>query len=367
MTSSAHDAPALRTLGWDERLEAAFADAGDAGSPARVVRVDRGGHVNLVTGEGPLRARLSPEFRRAARVEVPTVGDWVVVGSERLDGLPVVTTLLPRRSAIVRRAPEDRGADAQVLAANVDVAFVVAALDADDDGRGVLQRRLDRYVALVWESGATPVIVLSKADRVADPTPTAEAVAAATPGVEVLVTSARTGLGVDAVAAHVPDGVTAVLLGMSGAGKSTLANRLLGREVLATGEVRRDDRGRHTTTARELVVIPGGGVLIDTPGLRELALWEAERGLADAFPDIEELAASCRFGDCSHSHEPGCAVREALESGGLDPERWDSYATLRAEQQALARRQDARLRAAEQRRWKAVNRSLRALRDERGR
>lgn len=365
MTRPADDTAALRTLGWDERFEAALAAA--PGTPGRVVRVDRGGHLNLATAQGPLRARLAPVFRGASATQVPTVGDWVAVGDERLDGLPVVDALLPRRSAIVRRAPEDRAADAQVLAANVDVAFIVAALDAADDGRGVLQRRLDRYVALVWDSGATPVVVLSKADRVADPASVAAAVAAATPGVEVIATSARTGAAVDDVAAHLGPGVTAVLLGMSGAGKSTLANRLLGRDALATQDVRRDDRGRHTTTARQLVVVPGGGVLIDTPGLRELGLWEAEEGLADAFADVEELAAGCRFNDCGHEREPGCAVREALASGDLDPERWDSYLTLRAEQEALARRRDARLRAEEQRRWKAINRSLRAFREERGR
>lgn len=368
--------PDLARLGWDASFAAALADGH---TPGRVVRVDRGGHLSLLTGAGPLRVRLAPTFRRATALEVPTVGDWVAVGGERLDDLPVAETLLPRRSALVRRAPEDRGGDAQVLAANVDTAFVVAALEAGPGGsgghrpsehqgsRGVEQRRLDRYVALAHDGGAEPVIVLSKADRAADAADRVAEVAATNPGVDVVAVSARTGAGVDAVAARLGAGRTGVLLGLSGAGKSTLANRLLGDESLATRDVRADDRGRHTTTARHLLELPGGGLLIDTPGLRELALWDADEGLADTFADIDELAAACRFADCTHEHEPGCAVRAALDDGSLDPERWDSYRTLRAEQRALARRQETRERAEAQRRDKAVARSVRALRRERGR
>ncbi|MGH8897228.1 MAG: ribosome small subunit-dependent GTPase A [Egibacteraceae bacterium] len=359
--------PSLRELGWHETFEAAFAPHQKHSVPGRVSRSDRGGNLVVETAEGTVRARLAACFRRSGLggsdpIVLPTVGDWVALGGERIDGQPAVHTVLPRRSAIVRQAPAARPADAQVLAANVDVTLIVAALDT-----GVNQRRLDRYLVLAWQAGTTPAVVLTKADR-CDAVPAAvAAVEAATLGVPVHALSALTGDGVERLAPYLAPGRTAVLLGMSGAGKSTLANRLLGAEVLATQEVRADGQGRHTTTWRELLRLPGGGLLIDTPGLRELGLWDADDGVAEAFGDIEELAADCRFADCRHASEPGCAVTAAAAAGVLAPERLESHRKLQRELAHLARKQDARLRQAEQRRWKQMHRAQRAHYRERDR
>lgn len=348
--------PSLHDLGWHEIFATAFAPHDQHSVPGRVSRSERGGSLVVETIDGPVRAQLAPRFRRLDdQVTRPTVGDWVALGGEWIDGQPAVHAVLPRRSAIVRQAPADRSADAQVLAANVDVTLIVAALDA-----GVSQRRLDRYLALAWQSGTTPVVVLTKTDRCGTVPDVVAAVEAATLGAPVHALSALTGDGIEQLDPYLAPGRTAVLLGMSGAGKSTLANRLLGAQLLRTGEVRADGRGRHTTTNRELVRLPRGGLLIDTPGLRELGLWAAEEGVAEAFGDIEELASGCRFGDCGHTSEPGCAVTAAVEAGALARERLDSHRKLQRELAHLARKQDARLRQAEQRRWKQVQRSLRA-------
>lgn len=348
-----HDHPVLRGLGWDDLLAAAAAEHPTA-TPARVSRGGRDGLLTVETVDGARLARLAVRFRRVDPTEVPAVGDWVLIGDETVDGIGVMDVLLPRRGTIIRQAPADRGVDAQVLAANVDVAFVVIALDVPAN-----QRRLDRWLALVWSAGVTPVVLLSKADEHPGAGAVANDVEAGTLGVEVVVCSAVSGEGLDAVRAHLGPGRTAVLLGTSGAGKSTLANALLGAQTMATGAIRDDGRGRHTTTIRELLRVPGGGLVLDTPGLRELGLWDADEGLAETFGDVEELAGACRFADCAHAGEPGCAVREALEDGNLPRDRYESWEKLRAEQAHLARKQDVRLRQAEQRKWKAINKSMR--------
>jgi ribosome biogenesis GTPase len=346
----------LSLLGWDDGFAAAFARHPDDFDPARVTRSDRGGSLVVEGAEGVLRARLPARFRRLDPTELPTVGDWVVLGTNRVDGDRTVEAVLPRRSAIIRQAPADRGTDAQVLAANVDVALVVVALTDEE----LNTRRLDRFLTLAWDSGTVPVVVLTKADRCDDvPTAVAE-VRAATLGVDVVALSGLTGEGVEALDAHLAPGSTAVLLGMSGAGKSTLANRLLGADRLATKDVRADGRGRHTTTHRELLRLPSGALLVDTPGIRELGLWDADEGLAETFGDIEELAAGCRFGDCQHETEPGCAVLEAVETGELEPGRLESYRKLQRELAHLARKQDIRLRQEQQRKWKQIHKSMRA-------
>jgi ribosome biogenesis GTPase / thiamine phosphate phosphatase len=300
----------------------------------------------------------------------------VALGADRIDGSRVVDSVLARRSVIIRQAPEDRAADAQALAANVDVALIVVSLSeagepsrraGTGNGRDVNLRRLDRYLALAWNSGASPVIVLTKSDRCTDIASVIAEVELATLGAPVLALSGLTGEGVELLDPYLLPGTTAVLLGMSGAGKSTLANRLLGTDVLATQAVRGDGRGRHTTTHRELLRLPCGALLIDTPGLRELGLWDADEGLSSTFRDIEELAASCRFGDCQHESEPGCAVRAALAEGRLTADRLESYRKLEREAAYQARKQDTRLRKAEVERWKQIDRSMRALRSARGR
>jgi ribosome biogenesis GTPase len=343
-----HDPEPLRALGWDDVLAAALPPEA---TPARVSRADRGGILTVEGADGTLRARLGPRRRGDEPV---VVGDWVALGADRVDGDPLVVGVLPRRGVLVRQAPEDRGATTQTLAANVDVTLITAGLD-----QPVNQRRLDRFLTLAWQGGTTPVVVLTKADRAEDPDGTAAEVAAATLGADVIAVSAVTGEGLDALAAHLQPGRTAVLVGPSGTGKSTLANRLLGGAVLATGAIRDDGRGRHTTTARQLLRLDSGALLVDTPGIRELALWDADEGLGETFADVEELAAGCRFADCAHDTEPGCAVRAALEDGSLAADRVESYQKLQRELAHAARKQDVLLRKEQQRRWKQIHMDLR--------
>jgi ribosome biogenesis GTPase len=277
------------------------------------------------------------------------VGDWIALN----DG--VVDSVLPRRSAIVRNAA-GRATKLQTLVANVDIAFVVTSLGPELDAR-----RIERYLVTIWESGASPEIVLTKADRVGDFSAYMAEVAAVSPDVPVHVVSAKTGEGCDELRARIGPGMTAVLLGSSGVGKSTLVNRFAGSERMSTGETRPDDdEGRHTTSHRELILLPGGGIVIDTPGLRELQLAETAAGLDAAFADVEELADACRFNDCSHEGEPGCAVVAALEAGTLAPERLESWRKLQRELHAIAIRNDALLRKEETRRWKLLSRDARS-------
>ncbi len=312
--------------------------------PGRVVAAHRAAF-DVQTGDGPVRTRL-PGRLVHEQVDI-AVGDWIGLG----DGL--IRDVLPRRSAIVRQAA-GRTSDAQTLAANVDIAFVVTSLGPDLE-----PRRIERYLVTIWESGAVPEIVLTKADRLADPWAQVPAVEAVALGVPVHVVSAVTGQGCDELRARLQLGVTAVLLGSSGVGKSTLVNRFVGSERMAVKETRADDdEGRHTTAHRELIELPGGGMVIDTPGIRELQLWDGG-GIDEAFADVEALAAGCRFNDCSHATEPGCAVNAALASGELATERYGSWLTLQRELRAIAIRSDARLRREEKRKWQLRTREAR--------
>jgi ribosome biogenesis GTPase / thiamine phosphate phosphatase len=322
----------LGVLGWSAEL-AKQVEPGLV--PGRVVAAHRAAY-DVQTAEGPLRTRLPGRLMHES-VDV-AVGDWVGLG----DGL--IRSVLPRRSAIVRSAA-GKTSEAQTLAANVDIAFVVSSL-----GPELEPRRLERYLVTIWESGAVPEIVLTKADRMEDPCELVASVEAVAIGVPVHVVSGVTGQGCEALRARLAAGVTAVLIGSSGVGKSTLVNRFVGRELMATRETREDDdEGRHTTTHRELIELPGGGLIIDTPGIRELQLWDSGGGLEEAFADIEELAAACRFTDCAHGSEPGCEVRAALLSGELPRERYASWQKLQRELRAIAIRADARLRREEKR------------------
>lgn len=335
----------LGELGWTPAL----ADALEAHqAPARVTAQHRGEYVAYAE-HGELRVRLPGRFRHEG-IDV-AVGDWVAVADDS-----VVGAVLPRRSAIVRNAAGQQTA-VQTLAANVDLAFVVSSLGPDLE-----PRRIERYLVTTWESGATPEVVLTKADRFDDPWEMVAEVEAVAAGVPVHVVSALTGQGCDALRARILPGTTAVLLGSSGVGKSTLVNRWAGRELMATAETRADDdEGRHTTSHRELFQLPGGGMVIDTPGLRELQLWDVgEDALGDAFSDVEELAGECRFNDCSHSQEPGCAVLEAVESGALPSDRFDSWRKLQKELLAIAKRHDVLLRKEEARKWRLRAREARS-------
>jgi ribosome biogenesis GTPase / thiamine phosphate phosphatase len=340
----------LGALGWSAEL----AENLEQGlEPGRIVAAHRGAF-DVATAHGSVRARLPGRMVHEG-VDV-AVGDWVGVAGAIIRGV------LPRRSAIVRKAA-GLTSESQTLAANVDVAFVVSSLGPDLE-----PRRVERYLVTIWESGATPEIVLTKADRMDDPWELVAAVEAVAVGVPIHVVSAISGQGCDAMRARIPAGTTAVLLGSSGVGKSTLVNRFVGRERMAVKETRvEDDEGRHTTTHRELILLPGGGVVIDTPGLRELQLWDGGAAAIDAaFADIEELTLECRFTNCSHETEPGCAVQAALRSGALTHERHASWLELQRELRAIAVRTDARLRREEKRKWQQRARDGRSRARHRG-
>jgi ribosome biogenesis GTPase / thiamine phosphate phosphatase len=346
-------ASALSAFGWDSY----FADQvatfpGSDLAPARVAE-EHGRLLRLWSDLGetlaPLSGKLLAEEEDGA---MPAVGDWVLA---RLDpGAPVVRHVLRRRTKLSRTAAGERQRE-QVLAANVDVAFVVQSLNRDFN-----PRRLERYLAVIRQGGVEPVILLSKADLCHDVTPFLEEAARVAPNTPTALTSVVTGMGLDEVRLWLEPGRTVVLLGSSGVGKSTLVNLLLGAALQRTAEVREDDdRGRHTTSSRRMIRLPGGALLIDTPGLREMGLWEAERGIEEAFADLAELAAGCRFRDCTHQHEPGCAVREAAERGELDPARLGSYAKLSRELMHQARKASKALQSEENRRWKRIHKEFR--------
>ncbi|MEV0276439.1 ribosome small subunit-dependent GTPase A [Streptomyces sp. NPDC050610] len=338
----------LTAYGWDEGFAESFAPHTAEGLvPGRIVRVDRG-RCDLVVADGDTTATVQGDTSLVTTgdpVRIMCTGDWAAFDREQ----GYVRALLPRRTAFVRSTSSKRS-EGQILAANVDHAIIAVPLTAELD-----LGRVERFLALAWESGATPLVVLTKADLVTDPAVLGHLVAdteGAAPGVLVLAVSAETGQGVDVLAAVLTGG-TAVLLGPSGAGKSTLANALSGAETQHVQTIRdRDGKGRHTTTTRNLLPLPRGGVLIDTPGLRGVGLWDAQSGVAQVFAEVEALAEECRFHDCGHVAEPGCAVLAAADSGELTERRLTSYRKLLRENERLAARTDARLRAERRRDWR---------------
>ena len=351
----------LATLGWDERFATLLAAEAPGLVPARVLTEERGLYlVAGAVGEGPASpsGRLRHDGELDPTAAWPAVGDWVALepaagGAEPGDGQHrLIQRVLSRRNAIVRRSPTDRRLPAQVLAANVDVAFVVTSMNADFN-----LRRLERYLAVAWDSGATPVVLLSKADLADDVDGYRLAAEATGAGVEVIPVSVVTGAGLDGVRAHLGRGRTVAFIGSSGVGKSSIVNALAGEPLLDTAAIREDDdRGRHTTTRRQLIRL-ADGLVIDTPGLRELGVLDAD-GVSSAFDDVEGVAAACRFGDCQHRSEPGCAVRAALRDGSLAGDRFDAYTKLQREAQRAAIAADALARKAERRRWTAISRSV---------
>ena len=346
----------LQRLGWSDQLETAFDPfRADGLAPARVVAQHRGAYVvHGTTGEA--WAEITGRMRHAAAspADLPAVGDWVAVRPRPEGEGTIVHAVLPRRTIFSRKTPWTETVE-QVLAANVDVAFLVTTLTGE-----LSARRLERYLTTAWESGAEPVIVLNKTDLCDDPLPLLAEVETVAIAVPIVLTSARTGAGVEELRSRLAGDRTGALLGSSGVGKSSLVNCLLGEERLQTNEIRSDGvRGRHTTTHRELIPLPGGGLLLDTPGMRELQLWEADDGLDTAFEDVAALAAECRFADCAHETEPGCAVLAAVDEGRLELSRLRSWRKLQRELRALALRQDQRARSEERRKRRVQARSRR--------
>ncbi|MFD6248413.1 ribosome small subunit-dependent GTPase A [Streptomyces roseolus] len=345
---SSSSSSVLDAHGWDSGWAEAFAPYAAQGLvPGRVVRVDRG-QCDVATADGVVRADTAFVTPHDP-LRVVCTGDWAAVDPEGAADPRYVRACLPRRTAFARSTSSKRS-EGQILAANVDHAVITVSLAVELD-----LGRIERFLALAWESGALPTVVLSKADLVPDPVVLShlvEDVRNVAPGVEVLPLSSSTGEGVEVLSAVVAGGTT-VLLGVSGAGKSTLANALVGEDVMTVQAARGvDGKGRHTTTTRNLFVLPGGGVLIDTPGLRGVGLWDAEAGVGQTFAEIEELAAECRFHDCSHESEPGCAVAAALDEGTLSVRRLESYRKLLRENQRLVAKTDARMRHEIRKDWK---------------
>lgn len=325
------------TLGWNAFFDEQLEDSERAALIWGRVSEEQRGQYEVMTEAGPVAAILPGRWRRdrAGGLDIPAVGDWVGLekpaGSEKC----VVRRLLKRRTKLSRNAAGEKTQE-QVVAANVDVVFVLTSLNMD-----LSLRRLERFLAVVWDSGAQPVVILTKADLCADPAPLRQQVLTVVGKVPVIVLRRDDAAAVAQISGWIPAGSTAVFIGSSGVGKSTLVNLLAGRELQSTAEVRDDDdKGRHTTTSRKLFALPSGGLVMDTPGMRELQMWDAEFGLAQAFDDIEEIAARCRFSNCAHASEPGCALRAALEAGTLPRERYDSYLKLKTEVAYHSRRTD---------------------------
>lgn len=346
----------LNSYGWSETLQQQFQPHAARGlEPGRVIVQQRGLYV-LATGMGEVDAQLSGRFAHEAEAGAyPVAGDWVAAAVRPDEATATIQHLLPRHSAFVRKAVGG-GRLAQVVAANVDVTLLVASLNADLNAR-----RIERYLATAWESGAQPVVVLTKADLCHDRDALKAEIEAVALGAPVHLVSAVTGEGLAALSESFSPGQTAALLGSSGVGKSSLVNALAGAKLMATQAIREEDaRGRHTTTHRQLVLLPDGRLVLDTPGMRELGLWNADTGVATTFADIEGLAASCRFSDCAHLTEPGCGVRAALADGSLDESRWRNYVKLQRELSRLARKDDPAAQAAARKVWVQRARHYRA-------
>jgi ribosome biogenesis GTPase / thiamine phosphate phosphatase len=352
----------LALLGWDETFSAHFAPYSCAGLTAGRVILQHNHIFTVVTEAGELHAQVSGRLRHesASPDQLPAVGDWVALRLSQGDGNALIQAVLPRRTSFSRKAA-GRATLEQVVASNIDTVFLLVGMDNDFS-----PRRVERYLAAAWDSGAAPVVVLNKLDLCSDPVAQIAAIEQVASAVPIHAISALRGDNLDAVAAYCVPRRTVALLGSSGVGKSTLINTLLGRNLLATAPVRpSDNRGRHTTTHRELTFLPGGGMVIDTPGMRELQLWETDEGVQITFDEIETLASGCHFRDCRHQNEPGCAVRAAVQAGKLAPDRLEGMNKLQKELAWFDRRHDQLAALEEKRRWKAIHKSAkRFFRDE---
>jgi ribosome biogenesis GTPase len=342
----------LQRYGFDPFYEEAFQSYNlTSCQPGRIALEHK--HLYRVwTADGEIMADISGKMRYEAggREDYPAVGDWVAVNVRKEEGKGTIHAVLPRKSKFSRKMA-GKELDEQIVATNVNTIFLVAALNQDFN-----LRRLERYLVLAWESGAKPVVILSKADLCTDLEQIRENVNSIAFGVPVIALSAQTGQGIEQLNDFLTEGHTLALLGSSGVGKSTIVNFLMGKEVLKTQEIREDDaRGRHTTTHREMFLLPCGAILIDTPGMREIQLWDADEGMSGTFDDIEDLTSRCQFHDCRHDTEPGCAVKEALTEGTLLLERYESYRKLQRELAYLATKGDRLAAQANKEKWKSIS------------
>lgn len=354
--------PTLRELGWDDTRAEEFTPHAAAGLVAGRVAVQHRGAHDVLTEDAELRCDVAGRLydEAGSPADLPAVGDWVAVAPRADEHAGTIQAILSRRTKFSRKTAW-QAAEEQVVAANVDVVFIVTSIVGD-----LSLRRLERYLILARESGARPVILLAKSDLAADVPGAVAEIGSVAFDLPVHAISSVTGDGLEAVRATLPATETGALLGSSGVGKSTLINALIGEDRFATQEIREDGRGRHTTTRRELVQLPWGAWVIDTPGMRELQLWVADEGLEQAFGDVTELFERCRFADCRHESEPGCAVKAALADGTLAPERWESYLQLQAELEHLERRLDKRAASEARRQWRSLSRTARETRRMRG-
>lgn len=343
----------LEEYGWSEQFERHW-DNSEGQTPARVISEHRTGY-RVLTEQAECKATVSGRLRHlaASHAELPAVGDWVAAQPTEDHCSATIHCVLPRKSKFSRKVAGAR-TDEQIVAANVDTVWIVSSLDQDFS-----LRRIERYLTLAWESGANPVVVLTKADLSNEVQRHIDEVESVSIGIPVHTTSSLRLEGLEELRRYFEDHATVALLGSSGVGKSSLINALAGTSLQQTAEVRGDGKGRHTTTYRQLIRLKNGGLIIDTPGMRELQLWDGQTGLADTFGDIEEFAKTCRFTDCQHLGEPGCGVAEAIERGEITAERFESYQKLQRELAHLERKQDVFAQAEEKRRIKIAMKSMR--------
>jgi len=348
----------LKALGWGAFFQKEFESVQEPGLAAGRIAIENKQQYLIYTQQGELRGEVSGKLLYEARssADLPKVGDWVVISAMEAEGKAIIHNILPRKSKFSRKTVGKK-TDEQIIATNIDIVFIVQGLDSNFN-----LRRLERYLVMAYENGARPVIILNKTDLCRDyPAKIAEVKQIAF-DVPILGISAKTGYGIEKMREFIKEGLTFAFIGSSGVGKSTIINKLLGQELLKIREVRqKDSKGRHTTAKREMIVLPQGGVLIDTPGMREMQLWSASEGLGDTFADIEQLGKQCHFSDCSHTQEKGCAVIAAVKAGKISEERYKSYMKLQRELKHLTVKQDQKSYLAEKERMKKLHKDFRRI------